>query len=103
MKSNYVHVYSASGQLAGDMVKLLLESMGIPAMTFQESAGITYGLTVGSLGEVKIFVPEERANEAREVLLAVDEGKINSSLYPGQFSACPEYKNNKLPRRERIK
>lgn len=43
MNDDYVYIYSVSGQLAGDMIRILLESMDIPAITLQESAGVTYG------------------------------------------------------------
>jgi hypothetical protein len=62
----FVPVYTAQGQLAGEMIRLLLESMDIPARISQESAGITFGLTVGSLGEVKILVPAKHVPEAIE-------------------------------------
>ncbi len=74
MNSNYVQVYSANGQLAGEMVRMLLESVDIPVLVVQESAGITYGLTVGPLGLVKIYVPADRAEEAAQVLESMDPG-----------------------------
>lgn len=100
---DYVTVYTAYGQLAGEMIRLLLESFNIPAIMSQESAGITYGLTVGPLGQVKIMVPVSHANEAREILIAMDEGKLAGSFYPGQFPSYPLYKENKLKPGEIVK
>ena len=99
----YVIVYAAYGQLAGEMIRLLLESFNIPAIISQESAGITYGLTVGPLGQVKILVPSDRVKDAGEVLSAMEEGKLAESFYPGQFPTYPVYKNNKLDNDETLK
>ncbi len=76
--NEYVPVYTAYGQLAGEMIKLLLESMEIPAILSQESAGAVYGLTVGPLGEVKVLVPGSRVSEAQEILQAMEEGKLET-------------------------
>ncbi len=99
----YVTVYTAYGQLAGEMIRLLLESFSIPTIMSQESAGITYGLTVGPLGQVKILVPASHASEARDIILAMEEGRLASSFYPGQFPTYPVYKNNKMKPGEIVK
>lgn len=75
-ETKFVHVYTAEGHLAGEMVKLLLESFNIQAVLVQESAGATYGLTVGTLGESIILVPEEQAGDAIEILRSMEEGKL---------------------------
>lgn len=75
----YVPVYTVCGHLAGEMVRLLLESVEIPAIVRQESAGVTMGLTVGSLGLASICVPESRVEEAMQVLQAMDEGKLEDT------------------------
>lgn len=92
----YIAVYVAHGRLAGEMIRMLLESYGIPAIMLQESAGMTIGLTVGPLGEVKILVPAGRADNAREILSAMEKGKLANSFYPGQLPAYPIYKSNKM-------
>lgn len=99
----YVTVYTAYGQLAGEMVRLLLESFKIPAIISQESAGITYGLTVGPLGQVKILVPSGHVKEAAEILSAMEEGRLADPFYPGRFPTYPAYKNNKLDNCEVLK
>lgn len=101
--NSYITVYSTYGQLAGEMIRLLLESNNIPALLSQESAGATYGLTVGPLGEVKVLVPAGRADEARQILRDMEEGKLEEELYPGKYTARHEYKQNKLPRNEIFK
>ncbi len=95
MNDDYVYIYSVSGQLAGDMIRILLESMDIPAITLQESAGVTYGLTVGPLGEVKVYVPPDKVDEANAVIRAMEEGNLNSPSISDQSEDYPEYKDNK--------
>jgi hypothetical protein len=45
-----------------------LESEGIPVLLKYESAGIVYGLTIDGIGEVRILVPEEFAEEAKIII-----------------------------------
>jgi hypothetical protein len=54
--------------LEAQIIKGRLESEGIPALLSYESAGLVYGITVDGLGEVKIMVPLNLAEEAREIL-----------------------------------
>ena len=61
-------VYRASGQAEAEVVKGFLESEGIPATLDYESAGKVYGLTIDGLGEVRVLVPTDWADEAREAL-----------------------------------
>jgi hypothetical protein len=69
-------VFVANGLLEAESVKILLESFGIPAFTNQESAGTTYGLTVGPLGEVDILVPEKYLSEAKKVIEDMKKGLL---------------------------
>jgi len=73
MKPNDVLVYTADGPLTGEMVRILLESANIPVLLARESAGAVYGLTVGAMGEVKVYVPFDRADEALELIRTMDE------------------------------
>ena len=63
-----VVVSIVQGQLAASIIKGHLESEGIPALLQYESAGPVYGITVDGLGEVKILVPQEYAEEARRLI-----------------------------------
>jgi hypothetical protein len=54
--------------LEAQIIKGRLESEGIPVLLSYESAGLVYGITVDGLGEVKIMVPRNLAEEAREIL-----------------------------------
>lgn len=92
----YIPVYTAYGRLAGEMIRLMLESMEIPALLSQESAGAAIGLTIGPLGEVKILVPASRANEARGILQDLEEGRLDHPVLPDLQTTKPAYKSNKL-------
>src|SRR4051812_36740635 len=94
----FVTIYLANGQLAGEMIRLLLESVDIPAILSQESVGPVYGLTVGPLGKVKIMVPANRAEEAAKILQEMEEGKLDTPAYQRNLSVVPTYKNNKAKR-----
>ena len=50
------------------IIKSRLESEGIPAILKYESAGLVYGLTADGLGETTVLVPEDLAQEAKEIL-----------------------------------
>jgi len=52
------------------IIESLLRSFDIPVQLVQESIGALYGLSVGSLGEVKVIVPESMAEEALTLLQA---------------------------------
>jgi hypothetical protein len=69
-------VFVANGMLEAETVKILLESFGIPAFTNQESAGAAYGLTVGPLGEVDVFVQHEHLQEAKKIISDMKSGKL---------------------------
>ena len=72
-------VYLANGMLEAESVKILLESFGISAFVNQESAGTTYGLTVGLLGEVEVIVPLSRIEEAKKIIEEMNAGKLEKS------------------------
>ena len=84
---DYELAYIANGQLAGEMIRGFLEAQGIPAMILQESAGVTYGFTYGLLGDVRVYVPAARLEEAKKLLEAMDAGEFAA---PGEQDAPPE-------------
>ncbi len=67
-RKGLVAVYIAQGELEANVIKSHLESEGIPVMLQYESVGRVYGLTVDGLGEIRILVPLEFADEAREII-----------------------------------
>ena len=72
-REGLVVVYRASGLLRAQIVKGRLEASGIPALLDYESIGPLYGIIIDGLGEVRVLVPTERADDARELLAASDE------------------------------
>ena len=75
-------VYKAAGQMQAEIIRGYLESEEIPVHLQYESAGPVYGLTVDGLGEVRVCVPDDLADEARELLRPLERGR------PGSFSAA---------------
>jgi len=61
-------VWTAAGYLDAQIVKSYLESFGLEVYTFEESIGLTFGLTATPSGEVEIFVRNEDERKAREYL-----------------------------------
>ncbi len=52
----------------GEIIRGVLESSGIEVKLEQEAIGKVYGLTVDGLGEVKVYVPKDKLEEAKKVL-----------------------------------
>jgi len=61
-------VHVAQGELEANVIKSHLESEGIPVLLQYESAGRVFGLTVDGLGEIRILVPPELAEEAKRII-----------------------------------
>lgn len=63
-------VYVAQGILQGEAIKAKLDSYEIPSLLQYEAAGQSvYTVSVGRMGEVRVMVPAEMADYAREVLI----------------------------------
>jgi hypothetical protein len=63
-----VQVRSCQGWDLAQIYKSNLEAHGIPVLLRYESAGLLFGITVDGLGQVRIMVPAEFAEEAEAVL-----------------------------------
>jgi hypothetical protein len=61
-------IHVAQGELEASVIKSHLECEGIPVLLDYESVGRVFGLTVDGLGEVRILVPHELAEKARQVV-----------------------------------
>jgi hypothetical protein len=67
-KSDFVVIATVQGEPVAHIIKSHLESEGIPAFIQRESLGMVYGLTVDGLGQVKILVPRDLAEEAKRII-----------------------------------
>ena len=77
----WVKVYTTAGDLEAEFIKGFLHGQGIEVTLSQESIARTLGLTVGRLGEVKILVPEEQAEEATELLKEMEAGEFENTEF----------------------
>jgi hypothetical protein len=59
-------VYRVLGSMQAEVIRGRLEASGIPALLDSESRMLPF--SVPDMGEVRILVPSERADEARELL-----------------------------------
>jgi hypothetical protein len=82
MDNTHELVWIANGSLDANMICNLLKSFDIDTITTQESAGATYGMAYGPLGEVKIYVPKEKVGFAKEILSAYEKGDLESRYPP---------------------
>jgi Putative prokaryotic signal transducing protein len=71
-----IEVWRGNGMVQADPILAVLRANGIPARTRGEAFGRIYGLTMDGLGEVGIIVPADRAEEARGLLAAGEEGSL---------------------------
>lgn len=68
-------------RMEAEMLRAALEAEDIPAELFQEGAGhLVYPVTLGPLGLVQIFVPKEKAIEARTWLNAYENGTLEKEI-----------------------
>jgi hypothetical protein len=59
------------GRVQAEMLKSFLEAEGVPVELIQESAGESiFPTTVGMMGRVDVFVPNEKIEQARELIEA---------------------------------
>src|SRR5512143_803891 len=71
-------VYRASGSMEAEVIKGRLEASGIPALLDSESHMLPF--SVPDMGEVRILVPSDRADDARE-LLGAEGGEEESEEF----------------------
>jgi hypothetical protein len=81
--SEPVPIYTAANAIEADLVIALLTSEGIPAFTTGATLNQTYGMVMGALAEVKIWVPAGLVEQARYLIetrhLQTDENAFSSS------------------------
>jgi uncharacterized protein (UPF0371 family) len=67
-KSDFVVIETVQGQMTAEIIKSHLEDEGIPVYLKSESIGKVYGLIMDGLGAVKIYVPQEFVEEAKQII-----------------------------------
>lgn len=65
---NLTVVYSAAGLMKAQVIKAKLEGAGIPVLLDYESVGPVIGITVNGLGQVRVLVPKDCAEDARTLI-----------------------------------
>jgi hypothetical protein len=71
-----VVVYTAQGELDETQVRSFLSAHGIPTFVRGEALRKTHALTLDGLGAVEVLVAHEHAEEARNLLDAVQRGEL---------------------------
>jgi hypothetical protein len=61
-------VYNAAGLMKAQVIKAKLEEADIPVLLDYESVGPIIGITVDGLGQVRVLVPKDRGEEARDLI-----------------------------------
>jgi hypothetical protein len=74
-----VEIYTAHGMLDAETIRLFLQSYEIEAVVYQESAGIVYGLTQGTLGAAHIYVHEKDSERASQLIEQILKDQANST------------------------
>jgi hypothetical protein len=74
-QSAYTTVYIATSQAEAKIIQGRLENEGIPSLLSYESAGLVIGLTVDGLGQIKVQVPAEMAEDARQILSPLQQSQ----------------------------
>ena len=71
-----VEILRTAGGVNADSIVAALRGIGIPARAHGEAIGAVLALTMDGLGEVSILVPEEYESQAREILAAGEQGRL---------------------------
>ncbi len=70
-------IANVQGRLDADLIESYLEAHGIDVELIQEALGRSiYPVTIDHLGQVQVFVPKEKADEARELLQGLEDVTI---------------------------
>ena len=67
-RGNLVCIATTAGQMQAQVLKTKLETTGIPVLLEYESAGLVFGVILDGLGEVRVMVPADLAEEALAVI-----------------------------------
>ncbi|MBI4303848.1 MAG: DUF2007 domain-containing protein [Chloroflexi bacterium] len=68
-----IEVYRAKGELEAHVIKGLLESNGIPCFLKWNTSPSVFAFVADGLGEVKVMVDEQFAEDAKELITRRDD------------------------------
>ncbi len=69
----WVTLTTPNNPMEAEIIKGKLESEGIQVFLKKEAIGRIYGITTDGLGEIKVLVPKNLVEKAREILKVRDE------------------------------
>ena len=69
----WVILTTPNNPMEAEIIKGKLESEGIQVFLKKEAIGRIYGITTDGLGEIKVLVPKNLVEKAREILKVRDE------------------------------
>jgi hypothetical protein len=75
-------IYTVQGEFHAEVIRGLLEAQGISVHLSQEGAAKAYGLGVGPLAEVEIFVPKGQVEVANKVIERYKSGDFEEPYDP---------------------
>lgn len=70
MPENLSELIVVDGLMEAEIIHAKLESFGIPSMLKFESVGRLLAISMNGLGKVRVMVPRDRLDEARELMAA---------------------------------
>lgn len=73
-QQKWVVVQKIAGEFRAELLRGLLEAQGVQVQLLQEGASRAIGLTFGPLSEVEVYVPENQADDARDVIAQFEAG-----------------------------
>jgi len=75
-KPKWVVATKVAGELQAELMRGLLEAQGVRVYLAMEGAARAIGITVGSLGEVDLMVPETELEEALDIINSYHRGEF---------------------------
>ena len=76
MDDSLIAVCTVQGEVEEQQVRSFLEAHGIATTAWGEALRKTHGFVLDGLGEVQILVSTKHAEDARQLLAAVERGDL---------------------------
>jgi hypothetical protein len=92
-----VLVHTCQGELEMQLARDLLNRHAIPNRYQGEALRLTHGFTADGLAMVRIYVPTEHAERARELLAALADGELALEEGDGPNEGTPRKDWKNLP------